>query len=234
LSALDQWATQIMTAASLGSLLALLSLILIAAVMEIGLPIPFVIDSSLLFVSLYAGFISFPTLLVVLALFGGRFIGSSILYWIGRLFSDGFTKWLKKRWPKVSDRILYLSDKLSQPAPPVVAGNKLTPRLLPRYSSTFRVPLTIVMIRFTPGLLTVSSVAAGGISMRYGAFVLGIGLSSIIADGLVLIVGFLASFGLKIMGVTPSVWQLVIGLTILISLGWGIFFLVKRRRQKPI
>jgi membrane protein DedA with SNARE-associated domain len=231
LSALDQWATQIMIAVSQGSLLALLGLILIAAVMEIGLPIPFVLDSSLLFVSLYAGFISLPTLLVVLALFVGRFIGSSILYWLGRLFSGVFIKWLNKRWPKVSDRISYLSDKLNQPAPSVAASTRLTSRLLPRYSSTFRVPLTIVIARFTPGMLTVSSVAAGGICLRYGAFVVSIGLSSIIADGLVLTVGFLASFGLKILGVTPSVWQLVIGLTILIFLGWGIFFLVKRRRQ---
>ncbi len=220
-----------MTAVSQGSLLALLGLILIAAVMEIGVPIPFILDSTLLFVSLYAGFISLPTLLVVFALFVGRFIGSSILYWLGRLFSDALIKWLKKRWPKVSDRLSYLSNKLSQPAPLVDAGTRSTSRLLPRYSWTFRVPLTIVLARFTPGLLTVSSVAAGGISLHYGTFVLGIGLSSIIADGLVLTIGFLASLGLKILGVTPSVWQLVIGLTILISLGWGIFFLVKRRRR---
>jgi len=48
----------------------------------------------------------------------------------------------------------------------------------------------IVIARFTPGLLTVSSIAAGGICENYGAFVLGIALSSIIADVMVLAVGF--------------------------------------------
>jgi membrane protein DedA with SNARE-associated domain len=232
LTALDQWATQIMTAVSQGSLLALLGLVLIAGVMEIGLPVPFVLDSTLLFVSLYAGFISLPTLLVVLALLVGRLIGSSILYWLGRLFSGVFVKWLNRRWPRVSDRISYLSDKLNQPAPSVGADPRLASRSFARYSLSFRVPLTIVIARFTPGMLSVSSVAAGAICLRYGAFVISIGLSSIIADGIVLTVGLLATFGLKILGLTPSVWQLVIGLTISISLGWGIFFLVKRRSRR--
>jgi len=231
MSALTQWATPIITAVSTGSFLALLGLILVAAIMEIGLPVPFILDSSLLLVALNSGFISLPMLLLILALFVGRLIGSSSLYWLGRLFGGFVIKRIGKRWPKAAVRIANLSYSLNQPALPAAPGTRLTSRLLPALSSIFRVPMMIVIARFTPGLLTVSSIAAGGICENYGAFVLGIALSSIIADAMVLAVGFLASHGLRILGVTPPVWQLVIGLVILIYLGWGIFFLVRRRRR---
>jgi membrane protein DedA with SNARE-associated domain len=220
-----------MTAVSQGSLPALLGLFLIAAVMEIGLPIPFVLDSTILFVSLSQGFISFPVFSVILVLFLGRFVGSSILYWAGRLLGGFFLKWLKKRRPKVTDRIANFSNRLNQPPLPVAAGTGRVSRVFATLVSTLRVPLIIVMARFTPGLLTVSSIAAGGICLNYWSFVLGIGLSSILADSLVLAVGYMASLGLEVLGVTPSVWQLVIGITVIIPLGWAIFFLIQRRRR---
>jgi membrane protein DedA with SNARE-associated domain len=232
MSALSEWATQIMTAVSHGHMLALLGLILIAAVMEVGVPIPFVLDSTILFVAINDGFVSFPILLVVLVLFLGRFLGSSILYWLGRLLGSIFLKWLKKRWPKVTDRIDDFSTRLNQPQQTGRLRRGLASRVWARLSATLRIPLIIVIARFTPGLLTVSSIAAGTICESYWIFVLGIGLQSILADGLILTVGYLASQGLKILGVTPSVWQLVIGLAILVPLGWGIFFLAKRRLQR--
>jgi membrane protein DedA with SNARE-associated domain len=234
MSALSEWATQIMTAVSNGHMLALLGLILIAAVMEVGVPIPFILDSTILFVALNDGFVSFPILLVVMVLFLGRFLGSSILYWLGRLLGSIFIKWLKKRWPKVAARIEDFSTSLNQPQQTGYSGRGLASRFWARLSATLRIPLIIVIARFTPGLLTVSSIAAGTICESYWIFVLGIGIQSILADCLVLTVGYLASQGLMILGVTPSVWQLVIGLAILVPLGWGVFFVAKRRlHRKP-
>jgi membrane protein DedA with SNARE-associated domain len=232
MSSLTEWTTQILDAISSGNLLAMLGFIPIAAIMEIGMPIPFVLDSTLLFVGLHTGFISFPMLLIVIILFIGRFMGASILYWLGRLLGSVFIKWFKKRSPKISDGIAHMSDRLNRPTPPLVAGVRLTSRLLPLLYATFRVPAVIVVARFTPGLLTVSSVAAGGIGVNYGAFVLGIVLSSIIGDILVLGVGFITEHGLTILGITPPIWQLVIGIVILNYLVWSIFFLVRRRRRK--
>jgi membrane protein DedA with SNARE-associated domain len=232
MSALSEWATQIMTAVSHGHMLALLGLILIAAVMEVGMPIPFVLDSTMLFVALNEGFVSFPILLVVLVLFLGRFLGSSILYWLGRLLGSFFIKWLRKRWTKVADRIENFSKRLNQPQQTGYSGRGFGSRFWARLAATLRIPLIIVIARFTPGLLTVSSIAAGTICESYWIFVLGIGLQSILADGLILTVGYLANQGLKILGVTPSVWQLVIGLAVLVPVGWGIFFMAKRRLQR--
>ena len=232
MSALSEWATQIMSAVSHGHMLALLGLILIAAVMEVGVPIPFVLDSTILFVAVNEGFVSFPIILVVMVLFLGRFLGSSILYMLGRLLGSIFLKWLKKRWPKVTDRIEDFSKRLNQPQQAVDPGRGFASRFWSRLSATLRIPLIIVVARFTPGLLTVSSIAAGTICESYWIFVLGVGLQSILADGLILTVGYLASQGLKVLGVTPSVWQLVIGLAILVPVGWGIFFLAKRRVQR--
>jgi membrane protein DedA with SNARE-associated domain len=190
-------------------------------------------DGSL-FVALNDGFVSFPIVLVVLVLLLGRFLGSSILYWLGRSLGSIFLKWLKKRWPKVTDRIEYFSARLNQPQQIGPSGKGFASRFWARLSATLRIPLIIVIARFTPGLLTVSSIAAGTICESYWIFVLGIGLQSILADGLILTVGYLASQGLKILGVTPSVWQLVIGLAVLVPLGWGIFFVAKRRiKRKP-
>jgi membrane protein DedA with SNARE-associated domain len=227
---LSEWATQIMNAVSQGSLPALLGLFLIAAVMEIGVPIPFILDSTILFVSLSQGFISFPVLLVVMVLFAGRFVGASILYWAGRLLGGFFLKWLEKRRPQVTDRINSVSRRLNQSPPLVPAGAGPITRLLAALSVIFRVPMVILLARFTPGLLTVSSLAAGGICLNYRSFVLGLGLSSILADGLVLTVGYLSSQGLKILGFTPANWQLIIGVALLIPLGWAIFFTLKKRR----
>ena len=232
MSALSEWITRMMTAVAHGQLTALLGLILIAVVMEIGLPVPFVLDSSLIFVAVSDGFLSYTLFLLICVLFIGRLIGSSILYWLGRSLGGAFIKWLSKRWPKLTDRIAGFSRRLNQPAPPAAPGVGLVSHLFSRLSATFRIPLIIVIARFTPGLLTVSSIAAGAICESYWIFILGIAISSVLADGLVLAVGFLASQGLRIMGIKPEVWQLVIGIAVFVSLAWGVFFLIKRKRKR--
>jgi membrane protein DedA with SNARE-associated domain len=200
--------TTAMNSIAEGHLVALAILLLVTALMEVGVPFPFVLDTALLFVGFQTGLLSFQVLLLIITLFLGRLIGSSAIFWLSRLLGGVFINWLEKRSSSLSGKITTLANKLNR-----------------------RASVAIAIARFTPGLLTASSVGAGCIRVKYWYFVLGIGLSSLVSDGIVLMLGFLTQHGLKLLGVTPSVWQLVIGMTLLISLGWGLFFLIRRKHQ---
>ena len=206
---LEELATQVMSTVVKGDLTALATLALITALMEAGLPFPFVLNTALLFVSFDTGLISLPVLMLMITLFLGRLIGSSVIFWLSWWLGGVFTNWMEKRSPSLHDKLTSLADKLNH-----------------------RVPVAVTVARLTPGLLTASSVGAGVIRVNYLFFIFGIGLSSVVADGIVLLLGYLTQNGLKLFGVTPSVWQLVIGLMILISIGWGTYYLIRRRRQQ--
>jgi membrane protein DedA with SNARE-associated domain len=205
---LEELLAKVMGSIAEGQWAALITLSLISALMEVGLPFPFVLDTALLVAGFEAGLISFEVLFLMIALFLGRLIGSSALFWLSRLLGGVFIRWLEKRSSSLPGKITILANKFRR-----------------------HVPVAIALARFTPGLLTASSVVAGVIRVNYWYFVLGIALSSLLADVIILVLGFLTLHGLKLLGITPTVWQLVIGLMLLISLGWGVFYLIRRRRQ---
>ena len=93
------------------------------------------------------------------------------------------------------------------------------------------VPLAITIARFTPGLLTVSSLAAGFIRVKYWPFALGLVISSLLSDLIILVLGYLSFHGLKLLGVSPEVWQLVVALMIATLLVWAVVYLVQTRRR---
>jgi membrane protein DedA with SNARE-associated domain len=146
-----------------GHLVALAILLLVTALMEVGVPFPFVLDTALLFVGFQTGLLSFQLLLLIITLFLGRLIGSSAIFWLSRLLGGVFINWLEKRSSSLSGKITTLANKLNR-----------------------RASVAIAIARFTPGLLTASSVGAGCIRVKYWYFVLGIGLSSLVSDGIVL------------------------------------------------
>jgi membrane protein DedA with SNARE-associated domain len=188
---------------------AMVALFLVAALTEIGVPFPFIIDGALFITSFESGLFSFQVLFVILALLLGREIGATVIFWLGRFVGDAFINWLAKRFPKfrLKEKMFWLNNKLRR-----------------------RAPLAVAIARLTPGLLTASSVAAGYCGIRYYQFVLGIILASAVADGVLVLIGFATKYGLNILGFTPSTWEVVGVLVAVIILVWLIRWLWSRSR----
>jgi membrane protein DedA with SNARE-associated domain len=200
-------------AVSQHSFAAMIALFLVAALTEIGVPFPFIIDGALFITSFESGLFSFQVLFVIIALTLGRLVGGAVIFWLSRWVGDAFIKWLSRRLPKlkIQEKMIWLNTKLKR-----------------------RAPMAVAVARLTPGLLSASSVASGYCGMRYYEFVLGILLSSAIADGALVIIGFATKYGLNILGFTPSSWQVVVALVIVIFLIWFIRWLWLRRRAHKI
>jgi membrane protein DedA with SNARE-associated domain len=192
------------------TLQALVALFLVAALTEVGVPFPFVIDGALFITSFESGLFSAHVLLVIAALVLGREVGAAIIFWLSRFVGDAFVKWLGRRFPKLklNERMGWFNHKLNK-----------------------RASLAVAIARLTPGLLTVSSVASGYCGMRYYQFVLGIILASAVADGALVIIGFATKYGLSLFGFTPSTWEVVLALAGGILLVWFIRWLWVRRRS---
>jgi membrane protein DedA with SNARE-associated domain len=201
--------SRILDSVAQGNPVALLILFLVAAFTEVGVPSLFVIDTVLLFVGYQLGFFSLEVLLVLLALFGGRLAGSSVIYCLARLVGRPFLTWLEKRAPRVCSQLNAVAGRLN-----------------------YHAPLALATARLTPGLLTGASVGAGFVRIRYAYFVLGILISSLIADLILLVVGFLTRRGTGLFGIQPTPLEIAVGALTALYLGWGIYFLVKRRRAR--
>jgi membrane protein DedA with SNARE-associated domain len=189
---------------------AMAALFIIAALTEVGVPFPFIIDGALFITSFENGLISLQVLYVILALTLGRIAGCTVIFWLSRFVGDALIVWLGKRFPK-----LKIVEKMT----------RLNTRL------RRRAPFAVAVARLTPGLLIVSSVAAGYCGIRYYQLVLGIILASVVADGALVIVGFATKYGFNILGFTPSAWEVVLVLVIILVLVWLVSWLWQRYRN---
>ena len=177
---------------------------------DIGIPFPFALDTILFFTTYKMGAFSWPVLLIITMLLGGSLLGTSIIYWVSRLLGTRFANW-------IGQRSKFLRSNLEQ--------FQNTP-------GRWTIPV-IVAARLTPGLMQVSSVAAGTVGIRYYRLVLAIVFSSIIYDGTLIILGSLARLGLKDVGPEYAAW-IVIGFVAIMAAVFGAIHLVRRRRQaKP-
>ncbi|MFH0914329.1 MAG: hypothetical protein V1849_03460 [Chloroflexota bacterium] len=207
----SQLASRALESVSTGSPGALAALFLVAAFTEVGVPFPFVMDTILFFTSYRAEQVSlWIVFLLMTVLLLGRVVGASVIYWLTRLLGYAFIRWLGKRFPAVPVRLGQLGTRLSH-----------------------RTPVTVAIARLTPGLLTAASVAAGAIGLGYFHFVLGIALSSVIADGILLLLGLVTALGFMRLGFAPEPWLMAVGLMVLMVLvGVGRQFLGRRKRLK--
>jgi membrane protein DedA with SNARE-associated domain len=190
-----------------GNLAALSTLFFVTVLTEIGVPFPFILDTTL-FLSSYQNGPSMHVLNALLIIFMGRLSGSAVIYWSSRLLGDALVNWLAKRFKTIKSNLHRIESRISGEAPFAVA--------LPRVT----------------GLMTITSLAAGAICLRYHQFVLGVMLSSIIFDGALIILGFIMSSGFHYLGFTPSLWQIALTLILFILLVWAIRFIIVRRRAK--
>jgi membrane protein DedA with SNARE-associated domain len=174
---------------------------------DIGIPFPFVLDTILFFTTYKIGVFSLPVLLIILMIWGGRLLGTGIIYWVSRLLGTRFVDWVGKRSKFLRRNFEQFQNKLGRWSIPV-----------------------IVAARLTPGLMQVSSVAAGTMRIRYYKVVLAIVLSSIVYDGTLIILGTLARLGLKDVGPEYSAW-IVIGFVAIMTAIFAAVHLIKRRSK---
>jgi membrane protein DedA with SNARE-associated domain len=172
---------------------------------DIGIPFPFVLDTILFFTTYELGAFSLPVLLIILMIWGGRLLGTGIIYWVSRLLGTRFVDWVGKRSKFLRRNFEQFQNRLGRWTIPV-----------------------IVAARLTPGLMQVSSVAAGTMRVRYYKLVLAIVLSSIVYDGTLIILGTLARLGLKDVGPEYSAW-IVIGFVAIMTAVFVSVHLIRRR-----
>jgi membrane protein DedA with SNARE-associated domain len=196
---------QMEAAFSTGNPSGLLILFFLAVIADIGIPIPFVLDSILLLTAYNSGPLSLPVLLIVAALFLGRQTGSAILYLLSRFLGKMFLNWLQRRFPVLGVRLEAFKSRLYHWA-----------------------PLAVATARLTPGLLQITSVAAGAIRLRYLPFAAGITLSSLIYDGILILLGFIAASSPRSSDENFTVW-LLFSMLIIVCILWPLIFVLLRR-----
>lgn len=193
-------------------LIVVFSVVLLA---DIGFPAPFVDDMALLVTS-YGTFSKpnpnlTPVLLIVAALFVGRQIGSGILYLISRAIGGAFLNWVKCHIPSVGSKLDSFKARLGRKAVLVIATGRLT-----------------------PGLLQVTSVVSGAVRLNYYQFALGIAISSIIYDGVLVILGLIAAHSPLARDRNLTLW-LLIAMIVIVSILWPlIFVLLQRSKRKTV
>jgi membrane protein DedA with SNARE-associated domain len=185
----------------------LAAIFFIAMSCDIGIPFPFVLDTIVFFTTYKVGPLSWPVLLVVVMLFGGSLLGTSIIYWVSRLLGTRFVDWIGRRSKFLRRNLEQFQNRLGRWTIPV-----------------------IVAARLTPGLMQVSSVAAGTLRIPYYQLVLASVFSFIIYDGTLIVLGTLARLGLKDVGPEYSAW-IVIGFVAIMTAIFVTVHLVRRRSK---
>ena len=182
----------------------LVAIFFITVSCDIGIPFPFVLDTILFFTTYDMGALSWPVLLIILMLWGGRLLGTSIVYWVSRLLGTRLVDWVGRR-----SRFLRRNFEQFQ--------NRLGKWTIP----------AIVAARLTPGLMQVSSVAAGTVRIPYYQVVLAIIFSSVVYDGILITLGTLARLGLKDVAPEYSAW-IVIGFVGIMTAVFIAVYLIRR------
>jgi membrane protein DedA with SNARE-associated domain len=185
----------------------LAAIFFIAASCDIGIPFPFVLDTIVFFTTYDVGALSWPVLLVLVMLFGGSLLGTSILYWVSRLLGPRFVGWVGRRSRFLQRNFEQFQNRLDK----------------------WKIPV-IVAARLTPGLMQVSSVAGGTTRIPYYQMVLSILFSFIVYDGTLIALGTVARLGLRDVGPQYSAW-IVIGFVGIMTLVFVAIHLIRRRAK---
>jgi membrane protein DedA with SNARE-associated domain len=172
---------------------------------DIGVPLLLTVEVFLFFTSYNVGPLSTQVLLVVLMLLLGRESGAAILYWVSRILGSPLINRVGRRFPWLPSRIKWVETRLN------------------RHSA-----LSVAVVRLTPGLLQIPSLAAGVMRLRYFDFALGVALSSLANDIVIILFGLSARFGLENLKTNPTPY-LVVGFIIFSSIIWLALYFASRR-----
>jgi len=186
----------------------LAAIFFLAVSADIGIPFPFALDTIVFFTTYKMGAFSLPVLLVLMMLLGGSLLGTSVIYWVSRLLGTRFADWVGKRSKFLRRNLERFQNRLGRWTIPV-----------------------IVAARLTPGLMQVSSVAAGTVRIRYYQVVLAIVFSFIVYDGTLVILGTIARLGLKDVGPEYAAW-IVLGFVAIMAAVFAAIHLIRRRFKR--
>ncbi len=174
------------------------------ALADVGFPFPFLLDTILFYTAYQEGPLSWPVFLIVIMMLGGRILGTGIIYWLSRLVGAKFINWIS-RLPQFPRRNFeQFKSRLGRWCIPAIA-----------------------IARLTPGLMQVSSVTAGSLHIRFYQVVLAIALSSIIYDGALIILGYLAAIGFKGLDPKHTIW-IVVGFLTFMVIVFVVVLFIKR------
>ena len=193
---------------SLGNPAALGVLFSLGIIGDIGVPLLLTEELFLFFASYNVGPLSTEVLLIVLALLLGREVGAAVLYWVSRTLGSRLISRVEKRLPWLPKRIEWVRTRLYK-----------------------RPALSIALVRLTPGLLQIPSLAAGVTRLRYSDFILGVALSSLAYDVVVILLGLGARFGLENLKTNPASYLLG-GFIIFSAIVWLALYFASRRRLR--
>ncbi len=185
-------------------------LFLVAAVVEVGVPMPFIQESALLSIGFEpTGRLLYMAPLIMITLIAGRILGGSALFWLVRKFEGRFTRWLSRKFPKIMVKARDLGARLGKKS-----------------------QLAVAAARLTPGLLTATTVASGLFDVKYRHFCLGIIFSSLITDGGEIAFGLAVNHGFTIAGVTPTPTHFMIVFVILMVMIGLVSWLWEKRKDR--
>ena len=193
---------------SLGNPAALGVLFSLGIIGDIRVPLLLTVELFLFFASYNVGPLSTEVLLIVLALLLGREVGAAVLYWVSRTLGSRLISRVEKRLPWLPKRIEWVRTRLYK-----------------------RPALSIALVRLTPGLLQIPSLAAGVTRLRYSDFILGVALSSLAYDVVVILLGLGARFGLENLKTNPASYLLG-GFIIFSAIVWLALYFASRRRLR--
>jgi len=185
----------------------LAAIFFIAASCDIGIPFPFVLDTIVFFTVYQLGALSWPVLLVLVMLLGGSLLGTSVLYWVSRLLGPRFVDWVGRRSGFLRRNLEQFQNRLGK----------------------WRIPV-IVAARLTPGLMQVSSAAAGTTRVPYHQMVLSVVFSFIVYDGTLVALGTIARLGLGDVGPEYSAW-IIIGFVGIMTAIFAATHLIRRKTR---
>ena len=183
----------------------LLVLFALGAVSEFGFPLFFSLEIILFFTSYAVGPLSAPILWIVLMLLAGRELGANLLYLLSRGLGGRLLDWLQRRSPRVKKGVENFKVRLNK-----------------------NLPISVALLRLTPGLLQVPSITAGGTRLRQLEFAAGVAISSLAYDFILVFLGFGARLILPHIGSQPKTF-LFAGLMCMVALVWLVLFLLRRR-----
>lgn len=204
---LHEFLSSLTGAISLDNPAGLAALFLIALLVDIGLPIPFVIETLLFFTSYNEGPLSTRVWLIIPLSWLGREAGSALMYWASRQLGDSFVGWLSRRVKGLSNEISRFQNRVQRS--PILA---------------------IITIRLTPGFLQVAALAAGITRLRFYRFVLAVGLASLIYDFTMVAMGFIAQTGVGHLEAKPRTYAIIGALLVMFMLWIALFFVFRRRK----
>ncbi len=179
----------------------------VAMLTEFGVPFPLVLDSLLVLLGYQITSSWFTAIIVVGVLMAGREAGSTGVFWLSRSIGKPLLAWIGRRLPfipRLADRV---SHRLRLHAALAVATSRLGVKAgmaAPATALSAGTPFAVAITRLVPGLLSVTSIAAGLLGFRYKHFTLGIALASLISDAAEIGLGVATGFGLRQFSLAPS------------------------------